>query len=118
MTPPRPGVTVAAPYRALETAQEATAQVMMTASRYARSECMSAVVRDNLAKSRPGWLSRGAQVIIGPFFGLLLVIVLSIVGIFVFYWIIRLAVRHGIEDARRRNPSRVREDMGWDPQRS
>jgi uncharacterized membrane protein YdjX (TVP38/TMEM64 family) len=57
-------------------------------------------------------------VIIGPFFGLLLVIVLSIVGIFVFYWIIRLAVRHGIEDARRRNPSRVREDIGWDPQRS
>ena len=55
--------------------------------------------------------------VIGPFFGLLLVIVMSIAGIFVFYWIVRLAVRHGIEDARRRNLSRVREDTGWDPQR-
>jgi hypothetical protein len=66
-------------------------------------------------------------VIIGPFVGLLLVIVLSIAGIFDFYWIIRLAVRHGIEDARRRNLSRVRKILAgtrsalatvcWDPSR-
>ena len=54
---------------------------------------------------------------IGPLFGLMLAIVSPVVGVFVLYWIIRIAVRHGIEDARRRNLSQAREDISWDPRR-
>jgi hypothetical protein len=41
--------------------------------------------------------------------------------LFVFYWMIRLAVRHGIEDARRRREPQEDEKEGtpgyWDPDR-
>ena len=40
----------------------------------------------------------------------------SLVGLYVFYWVIRLAVRHGIEDARRRR-EQAREESAWDPAR-
>ncbi len=33
----------------------------------------------------------------------------------VLYWLIRLAVRHGIQDAWRRRAKSAREDAGWDP---
>jgi hypothetical protein len=41
----------------------------------------------------------------------------SLVGLYVFYWVIRLAVRHGIEDARRRREQQAREESAWDPAR-
>jgi hypothetical protein len=41
----------------------------------------------------------------------------SIVGLFVLYWIIRLAVRHGIEDARRRRGQEPPPGY-WDPART
>ncbi|HJZ00197.1 MAG TPA: hypothetical protein VJ305_05715 [Streptosporangiaceae bacterium] len=41
----------------------------------------------------------------------------SLVGLYVFYWVIRLAVRHGIEDARRRREQQAREERAWDPAR-
>jgi hypothetical protein len=41
----------------------------------------------------------------------------SLVGLYVFYWVIRLAVRHGIEDARRRHEQQAREERAWDPAR-
>jgi uncharacterized membrane protein len=46
----------------------------------------------------------------------LLAAVSSVVALFVLYWIIRLAVRHGIEDARRRE-GQAAEESGWDPAR-
>ncbi len=54
----------------------------------------------------------------GFLFWLILEIVAPIVGFFILYWIIRLAVRHGIEDVQRRNLTRAREDIAWDPQRT
>jgi uncharacterized membrane protein YdjX (TVP38/TMEM64 family) len=41
----------------------------------------------------------------------------SLVGLYLFYWVIRLAVRHGIEDARRRREQQAREESAWDPAR-
>lgn len=41
----------------------------------------------------------------------------SLLSLWIFYWIVRLAVRHGIEDAWRRRPQRAREESGWDPAR-
>ena len=41
----------------------------------------------------------------------------SIVGLLVLYWIIRLAVRHGIEDARRRRGQEPPAGY-WDPART
>jgi hypothetical protein len=41
----------------------------------------------------------------------------SLVGLYVFYWVIRLAVRHGIEDARRRREQHAGEERAWDPAR-
>jgi uncharacterized membrane protein len=41
----------------------------------------------------------------------------SVVALFVLYWIIRLAVRHGIEDARRHRKRQAAEEAGWDPAR-
>jgi hypothetical protein len=40
-----------------------------------------------------------------------------VIGLMIFYWIIRLGVRHGIEDARRRREIEVRESGYWDPAR-
>lgn len=49
----------------------------------------------------------------------LAVVLLSIVGpvvtLVVFYWIIRVAVRHGIEDAWRRRGEASAESGYWDP---
>lgn len=49
----------------------------------------------------------------------LAVILLSIVGpvvtLVAFYWIIRVAVRHGIEDAWRRRGEASAESGYWDP---
>ena len=42
----------------------------------------------------------------------------SIVGLFVLYWIIRLAVRHGIEDARRCRGQEPPAPGYWDPART
>jgi hypothetical protein len=36
---------------------------------------------------------------------------------FAFYWAIRLAVRHGIEDTRRRRDRQAEPDPGWDTAR-
>ena len=51
----------------------------------------------------------------------LVAVLVSIVGslimLLVLYWIIRLAVRHGIEDAWRRRAQRSAEEAGWDPAR-
>ena len=41
----------------------------------------------------------------------------SLVGLYVFYWVIRMAVRQGIEDARRRREQQAREESAWDPAR-
>jgi hypothetical protein len=41
--------------------------------------------------------------------------ILTIVSLFILYWIIRVAVCHGIEDARRRAARKAREATGWDP---
>jgi uncharacterized protein (DUF2062 family) len=41
----------------------------------------------------------------------------SVVTLVIFYWIIRLAVRHGIEDARRRRDKAQAESGYWDPAR-
>jgi hypothetical protein len=41
----------------------------------------------------------------------------SVIALFVLYWIIRLAVCHGIEDARRRRERQAAERAGWDPAR-
>jgi hypothetical protein len=47
----------------------------------------------------------------------LLAAVSSLVALVVIYWIIRLAVCHGIEDARRRRERQAAEGSGWDPAR-
>jgi hypothetical protein len=54
--------------------------------------------------------------VLGPVLGF----ALSAVVLFVLYWTIRLAVRHGIEDARRRHESPAEESAPgfWDPARS
>lgn len=41
----------------------------------------------------------------------------SVVGVFVLYWVIRLAVRHGIEDAQRNRVRQSAVEAGWDPAR-
>jgi hypothetical protein len=40
-----------------------------------------------------------------------------VVGLMVLYWVIRLAVRHGIEDGRRRRARELPESGYWDPAR-
>ncbi len=40
-----------------------------------------------------------------------------LVGLMIFYWIVRLAVRHGIEDAWRRRDRPPPESGYWDPAR-
>jgi protein-S-isoprenylcysteine O-methyltransferase Ste14 len=47
----------------------------------------------------------------------LLAFIGSLVGLYLFYWVIRLAVRHGIEDARRRREQQASEESAWDPAR-
>ncbi len=59
----------------------------------------------------------GGTVIFWHLLFLLLAAVSSVVALFVFYWIIRLAVCHGIEDARRRRERQAAERAGWDPAR-
>jgi hypothetical protein len=48
---------------------------------------------------------------------LFLAIVLSLLGLWAFYWMVRLAVRHGMEDAwrRRDEPAGGRASGYWDP---
>lgn len=46
-----------------------------------------------------------------------LIVVLAVLA-FVFYRLVRLAVRHGIEDAWRRRRQAQAEAEGWDPARS
>jgi uncharacterized membrane protein YdjX (TVP38/TMEM64 family) len=55
----------------------------------------------------------GIWSVLGP----VLAFIGSLVGLYVFYWVIRLAVRHGIEDARRRREQQAREENVWDPAR-
>jgi membrane protein DedA with SNARE-associated domain len=40
-----------------------------------------------------------------------------VVGLMILYWIIRFAVRHGIEDAWRRRSAAPTESGYWDPAR-
>jgi hypothetical protein len=47
----------------------------------------------------------------------LIIFAASVAGIFLFYWTIRLAVRHGIEDARRRREQPAEDDPRWDTAR-
>jgi hypothetical protein len=51
----------------------------------------------------------------------LAIILLSTIGpivtLVIFYWIIRLAVRHGVEDAWRRRGKAQAEQEYWDPAR-
>ena len=54
----------------------------------------------------------------GALLHVVLALVFLIVVLLVLYWVIRLAVRHAIEDARRRDQIRVRENVGWDPSRT
>jgi hypothetical protein len=54
---------------------------------------------------------------LNPLFVILLYVVGPVVGLMIFYWIIRLAVRHGIEDASRRRGREQRESGYWDPAR-
>lgn len=42
----------------------------------------------------------------------------SVVSLMILYWVIRLAVRHGIEDARRRNEARPAGSGYWEPARA
>ena len=42
----------------------------------------------------------------------------SLVSLMILYWIIRLAVRHGIEDARRRRTQEPPAPGSWDPART
>jgi hypothetical protein len=42
----------------------------------------------------------------------------SVVGLYVLYWVIRLAVRHGIEDGRRQHEQQARTERVWDPARN
>lgn len=44
-------------------------------------------------------------------------VVVAVISLFVLYWIIRVAVCHGIEDTRRRAARQTRESAGWDPAR-
>lgn len=55
------------------------------------------------------------QVILAPLAVILLVTFGPVVALAIFYWIIRLAVRHGIEDARRRRGDAPAESGYWDP---
>ena len=41
----------------------------------------------------------------------------SLLSMWIFYWIVRAAVRHGIEDAWRRRAQRAPDEAGWDPAR-
>jgi hypothetical protein len=47
---------------------------------------------------------------------ILLVAVAFIVGLLILYWVIRLAVRHGIEDARKRSQAGPAA-ANWEPAR-
>jgi hypothetical protein len=53
----------------------------------------------------------------GALLHVVLALVLLALVLLVLYWVIRLAVRHAIADARRRDQIRAREDVGWDPGR-
>ena len=46
-----------------------------------------------------------------------LIFAASAAGLFALYWTIRLAVRHGTEDARRRHCRQPESDPGWDTAR-
>jgi hypothetical protein len=39
------------------------------------------------------------------------------VGAFILYWVIRLSVRHALEDSDRRRDQRAREEQAWDTAR-
>jgi hypothetical protein len=54
---------------------------------------------------------------LAPLAIILLSAVSSVVSLLILYWIIRLAVRHGIEDARRRGVKAAAESGNWDPAR-
>lgn len=41
----------------------------------------------------------------------------AVVGLLALYWIVRLAVRHGVEDAWRRRERQTAEESSWDPAR-
>jgi membrane protein DedA with SNARE-associated domain len=41
----------------------------------------------------------------------------SLLSLWIFYWIVRAAVRHGMEDAWRRRAQRASDEAGWDPAR-
>jgi uncharacterized protein len=54
----------------------------------------------------------------GALFEILILGVPGLVGLWVLYWVIRLAVRHGVEDAWRRRGENDRVSGYWDPARS
>ena len=52
---------------------------------------------------------------LGPLVFIVLTSIGSVVSLIVLYWIIRLAVRHGIEDAWRRRGREVPSSGYWEP---
>ena len=53
--------------------------------------------------------------LLAPLAVILLLTVGPVVTLVTFYWIIRVGVRHGIEDAWRRRTDASREAGSWDP---
>ena len=52
---------------------------------------------------------------LGPLVAIMLWVFGPVIGLMIFYWIIRLAVRHGIEDATRRRGQLPPSSGYWDP---
>jgi hypothetical protein len=52
-----------------------------------------------------------------PLAVILLAFIGSLVSLMILYWVIRLAVRHGIADARRHNETRAATSGYWEPER-
>jgi hypothetical protein len=57
------------------------------------------------------------SIVLTPLAAILLGAIGSLVSLVILYWIIRLAVRHGIEDARRRRGQEPPAGY-WDPART
>jgi len=55
--------------------------------------------------------------VLGPLGAIFLVTLGPVVFLLIFYWIIRLAVRHGVEDAHARRNRPQPESGYWDPAR-
>jgi hypothetical protein len=74
---------------------------------WSRPVCLSSGVGDR----RP--LVVSAWSVLWPLIGF----AVSVAAIFTLYWTIRLAVRHGVQDARRRRDLPAEDDPSWDTAR-